>query len=105
MGCVDLGDRQEGHCFNNVKRKGDYALLDYSIPITLYKEDGSVKGYYPFIGTLTNEEFLDFVNNGKVKSFDDYYIEGKQYKKTGTKRNYIIGKYEMDKEIINDKSI
>ena len=105
MGCVDLGDRQEGHCFNIVKRKDDYALLDYSIPITLYKEDGSVKGYYPFIGTLTNEEFLDFVNNGKVKSFDDYYIDGKQYKKTGTKRNYIIGKYEMDKEIINDKSI
>ena len=42
MECVDLGDRQEGHCFNIVKRKNDYALLDYSVPIVSYKEDGSV---------------------------------------------------------------
>ena len=59
-----LGDRQEGHCFNIVKRKNDYALLDYSVPIVSYKEDGSVRAYYPFVGTLTNEEFLDFINNG-----------------------------------------
>ena len=98
MGCVDLGDRQEGHCFNIVKRKNDYALLDYSIPIASYKEDGSVQAYYPFVGALTNKEFLDFVNNGIVKSFDDYYIKGKQYEKTGAKRMYVVGKYEIEKE-------
>jgi len=105
MGCVDLGDRQEGHCFNIVKRKNDYALLDYSVPIVSYKEDGSVNAYYPFVGTLTNEEFLDFVNNGIVKSFDDYYIKGKQYEKTGANRMYIVGKYEIDKENKNGKSL
>jgi hypothetical protein len=25
MGCVDLGEHQEGHCFNLVKRKNDEA--------------------------------------------------------------------------------
>lgn len=98
MGCVDLGDRQEGHCFNIVKRKNDYALLDYSVPIVSYKEDGSVRTYYPFVGTLTNEEFLDFVNNGVIKSFDDYYMNGRQYEKAGTKRMYVVGKYEIEKE-------
>lgn len=98
MGCVDLGDRQGGHCFNIVKRKNDYALLDYSVPIVSYKEDGSVRAYYPFVGTLTNEEFLDFVNNGVIKSFDDYYMNGRQYEKAGTKRMYVVGKYEIEKE-------
>ena len=98
MGFVDLGDRQEGHCFNIVKRKNDYALLDYSVPIVSYKEDGSVRAYYPFVGTLTNEEFLDFVNNGVIKSFDDYYMNGRQYEKAGTKRMYVVGKYEIEKE-------
>lgn len=98
MGCVDLGDRQEGHCFNIVKRKNDYALLDYSVPIVSYKEDGSARAYYPFVGTLTNEEFLDFVNNGVIKSFDDYYMNGRQYEKAGTKRMYVVGKYEIEKE-------
>ena len=105
MGCVDLNDRQEGHCFNIVKRKNDYALLDYSVPIISHKEDGSVNAYYPFVGPLTNEEFLDFVNNGIVKSFDDYYIKGKQYEKTGAKRMYIVGKYKIDKENKNSKSL
>lgn len=98
MGCVDLGDRQEGHCFNIVKRQNDYALLDYSVPIVSYKEGGSVRAYYPFVGTLTNEEFLDFVNNGVIKSFDDYYMNGRQYEKAGTKRMYVVGKYEIEKE-------
>ena len=98
MGCVDLSDRQEGHCFNIVKRKNDYALLDYSVPITLYDQDGRVRAYYPFVGTLTNEEFLDFVNNGVIKSFDDYYMNGNQKEKTGFQRMYIVGKYEIEKE-------
>ncbi|MBR2833985.1 MAG: hypothetical protein IKE75_06175 [Bacilli bacterium] len=105
MGCVELNDKQEGHCFNIVKRKNDYALLDYSIPIASYKEDGSVQAYYPFVGTLTNEEFLEFVNNGMIKSFDDYYMNGRQYVKTGTHRMYIVGEYEIKKDNKNGKSL
>ena len=105
MGCVDLENKQEVHCFNIVKRNNDYALLDYSIPIASYKNDGSVKAYYPFVGILTNEEFSDFVNNGIVKSFDNYYMIGKQHKNTGTKRMYVIGKYEIDRENKNGKNL
>lgn len=105
MGCIDLGDRQEGHCFNIVKRKNDYAVLDYSVPITSYNVDGSVRAYYPFVGILTNEEFLDFINNSIVKSFDNYYIKDKQYEKTGTQRMYLVGKYKIDKENKNGKSL
>ena len=61
MGCVDLGDRQEGHCFNIIKRKNDYAVLDYSCPVMSFNREGSVKAYYPFVGTLSNEEFLEFI--------------------------------------------
>lgn len=105
MGCVDLGNIQEGHCFNIVKRKNDYALLDYSIPIASYKEDGSIRAYYPFVGHLTNEEFLDFVNNGIIKSFDDYYMNGRQYEKTGTQRMYVVGEYEIKKDNKNGKGL
>lgn len=105
IGCVDLGDKQEGHCFNIVKRKDDYALLDYSVPITSYNEDGSVIAYYPFVGTLTNEEFLDFVNAGTIKSFDEYYMKGNQIEKTGTQRMYIVGEYEIAKENKSSKSV
>ena len=99
MGCVDLGDRQEAHCFNIVKRKNDYALLDYSLPITSFNQDNSVKAYYPFVGTLTNEEFLDFVNNGTIKTFDFYNIKDNQKEKTGTKRKYVVGTYEIEKDM------
>lgn len=100
MGCVDLEDSQEGHCFNIVKRKNDYALLDYSVPVARYNQDGSLRAYYPFVGTLTNEEFLDFVSNGTIKSFDDYHINGNQIAKTGNRRTYVIGQYEIKKENI-----
>ncbi len=62
MGRVDLGDRQEEHCFNVIKRKNDYALLDYSVPVSSYSHDGSLKAFYPFIGKLSNEEFENFLN-------------------------------------------
>ena len=97
MGCVDLGDKQEGHCFNIIKRKDDYALLDYSVPITSYNHDGTVRAFYPFVGKLTNEEFLDFITNGTIKSFDDYYIRENVQVKTNNPRTYVVGKYEIEK--------
>ena len=99
MGCVDLGDKQEGHCFNIVKRKNDYALLDHSIPVMSYNQDGSVKNFYPFIGDLSNEEFEDFVNKGILKSFDDYeYINGSHKRQINRQRLYIVGSFKIQKE-------
>lgn len=97
MGCIDLGDRQEAHCFNVVRRKKDYALLDYSVPIKSYNNDGAVNAYYPFIGELSNEEFLDFVNNGVLKKFENYQYVGKQKQILGSSRQYIVGSYTIEK--------
>ncbi len=98
IGCVDLGDQQEGHCFNIVKRKNDYAVLDYSCPVANYSKEGAVKTYYPFVGTLSNEEFLEFTNNGTIKNFENYeFIEGKRNTTTG-ERLYVVGAFKIDKK-------
>ncbi|MBR1936991.1 MAG: hypothetical protein IJ842_04775 [Bacilli bacterium] len=98
MGCVEWKDSQEPHCFNIVKRKKDYALVDYSIPIASYNENDKINAYYPFVGVLTNEEFIDFINNGTIKSFDDYYMKNRQEEKNGSQRIYVVGKYEIEKD-------
>ena len=98
MGCVDLGGRQEGHCFNIVRRKNDYALLDYSIPVNVFKEDGSFRTYYPFVGELTEEEFMDFINNGALKNFENYQYIGKEKQQLDSSRNYVVGSYSIEKE-------
>ena len=99
MGCVDLGDREEAHCFNIVKRKDDYALLDYSMPISSYDEDGIVKELYPFVGVLTNSEFSDFVNNGSIKEFDNYDFINNKIELLDNKRKYVVGRYKMGEQI------
>lgn len=76
IGCLDFDNKQEAHCFNIVKRKNDYALLDYSVPVTSYDKGGRVKNFYPFVGELSPEEFVEFVNNQTLKYFDNYcYID------------------------------
>lgn len=98
MGCVDLGNKQEGHCFNIVKRKNDYALLDYSIPICSYNNDGSLKAYYPFIGKITNEEFQEFITEGTLKQFNNYqYINGNQKESLEAERKYVVGAFTIEK--------
>ena len=98
MGCVDFENHQEGHCFNIVKRKADYAVLDYSCPVTAYTKEGKVNAYLPFVGALTNEEFIEFAHNGIVKNFENYeYIEGKKTNIPG-ERLYVVGSFEIKKE-------
>lgn len=97
MGCVDLGDRQEAHCFNIVKRKNDYALLDYSIPVCSYNMDGSLKAYYPFVGQLSEEEFLEFINSSVLKKFGNYQYIGNTKQAIDSSRSYIVGSYSIEK--------
>ena len=104
MGCVDLGNNhQEPHCFNIIKRKNDYALVDYSCPIVEYNEDNSIRAYYPFVATLSNDEFVDFLNNGMVKSFSNYrykIINGKTTRvDENSDRSYIVGQYEIKNDM------
>lgn len=99
MGCFRLGDKEEGHCYNIVKRKDDYAIVDYSVPVTSYNQDGKVRMYYPFIGLLTEEEFIDFTSKGLVKIFENYcYVNKSEKKVLDSKRSYVAGKYEFEKE-------
>lgn len=98
IGCTDFGNRQECHCFNIVKRKNDYALLDYSVPVTSYNEDETINAYYPFIGNLSEEEFLDFVNNGVLKDFKNYQYIEKEKQVLDSSRKYIVGSYTIEKE-------
>ena len=104
MGCVNLGNNhQEPHCFNIIKRKNDYALVDYSCPIVEYNEDNSIRAYYPFVATLSNDEFVDFLNNGMVKSFLNYrykIINGKTTRvDENSDRLYIVGQYEIKNDM------
>ena len=103
IGCLDLGNRQEPHCFNIVKRKNDYVILDYSCPIESFTKEGKFNARYPFVGVLSNEEFLEFVNNNTIKNFKEYeYIDGKKIYISG-ERLYVVGKLEIEKEKNNNE--
>lgn len=104
MGCTSFKGKEEAHCFNVIKRKNDYAVLDYSIPVESYKSDGTFKGYYPFVGLLSNEEFINFIETGEIKTFNDYkYVDGKKTN-LDTKRQYVVGKYSLTKENDTEKT-
>ena len=103
IGCTSYKGKEEAHCFNVIK-KNDYAVLDYSIPVESYKSDGTFKEYYPFVGLLSNEEFIDFIETGKIKTFNDYrYVDGKK-ENLDTKRQYVVGKYSLTKETDTEKT-
>ena len=63
-----------------------------------YDQNGNLKNYYPFVGILTNEEFLEFINSGNVKKFDEYCYVGNTKKTLDKQRMYVIGEYEIKKE-------
>ena len=53
--------------------------------------------YTPFVGVLSNEEFLEFTNKGTVKNFENYeFIEGKRT--TSGERLYVAGAFKIDKK-------
>ena len=98
MGCADFGEWQEPHSFNIIKRKNDYAVLDYSVPVESYNLDGDLVEHLPFVGVLTNEEFSEFINTGNIKTFEDYcYVGGKKQEKDN-QRSYVAGEFEIEKE-------
>lgn len=98
MGSININDKIEAHCFNIVKRKNDYALLDYSMPIASLNGENKVNGYYPFIGILANEEFNEFINGGILKDFPNYEINNSEKKILDTRRAYVVGEYTINRE-------
>lgn len=98
IGCVDLGTRQEPHAFNIIKRQQDYALLDYSCPISSFNQDKKLQALYPFIGTMSKEEFAEFSRTGKIKDFENYEMINRKKVSTPGKRLYVVGALSINKE-------
>ncbi len=99
MGCLEHHNQQEPHVFNIVKRKHDYALLDYSMPIPVYDEKGQVKSYEPFMQLMDEKEFDDFVQRGIVKEYQEYHRDASGHRVTSSqKRKYVVGVFEIPKE-------
>ena len=98
VGCVDLENRQEAHSFNIVKKGDNYAIVDYSLPVTSFNQDGSIKAFYPFIGEIKKEEFNEFVNYGVLKVFDGYEYHNNRKVLTNDQRTYVLGQSEIEKE-------
>ncbi len=88
-----------------MKRKNDYALLDYSIPVASYNQDGSVRAYYPFVGEMTNDEFESFITNGDLKTFENYEYNGNQKSTLNSQRVYVIGSFEIQKHSTESSGI
>ena len=90
IGKVNRDDKEEDHAFNAVKRKNDYAILDYSIPCPIYDNDENIIGYFPFIGIMTNEEFENFINNNEYKEFNEFYYVNDQLVTIYDTRSYCV---------------
>lgn len=98
FGCLGIGEGQEGHAFNVIKRKNDYAVLDYSCVVKSYNKENLLMTYFPFIGILSNEEFADFINNKKIKRFQNYEFFDNKSRPTTGERIYVVGEMSIDKE-------
>lgn len=98
FGCLGIGKDQEGHAFNVIKRKNDYAVLDYSCVVKSYNKENLLNAYFPFIGILSNEEFADFINNKKIKRFQNYEFFDNKSRPTTGERIYVVGEMSIDKE-------
>jgi hypothetical protein len=103
IGKVNYNDKEEDHAYNIVKRKNDYALLDYSIPCPIYNNKEDIIGYAPFIGIMTKEEFEDFITNNELKEFHDfYYVDGKAIQIYDTRSYSVNNKKNLKRKAILD---
>lgn len=108
MGCMDADGRQEGHCFNIAKTTNGYMLIDTAASVETYNQNQKMRLRYPFLAELTNEEFQEFINNGIVKTFDDYdydFENGKLEKVVNGSRSYVVGSYAIEKEDLPNRTV
>ena len=99
MGCIKTDKLEEAHAFNIVKSKNGYVVVDYSVPVACFDNDGKVKGYFPFTGEISNQEFEEFIQGGNLKEFANYEYDNISKKnKLDSKREYVIGEFKITKE-------
>lgn len=94
MGCIDNNGKQESHCFNIARAKDTFMLLDYSVPVPVFKDE-KVVDYAPFQGSIEVSELEEVLVNGINKEFDSYaYVltpNGIKKVTTGETRTYNVG--------------
>lgn len=99
MGAIDNNGQREAHCFNIVKAKNSFMLVDYSIPCPLIFMD-KIIDYAPFQGKIDFNEIEDVLLNGIYKTFDSYeYVQNSnEIKKvlTGKTRIYTVGNLDIE---------
>ena len=100
-GCMYHNQKEECHCFNIVKTKNDFKLLDYSVPIQIV-EANQIIGTEPFLVSIPLEEGEAVLNGEIEKKYPEYYSlkEGTKNRAipTGEERIYIIGNTSFQKE-------
>lgn len=100
-GCMYHNQKEECHCFNIVKTKNDFKLLDYSVPIQIV-EANQIIGTEPFLVSIPLEEGEAVLNGEIEKKYPEYYSlkEGTKNRAipTGEERIYIIGHTSFQKE-------
>ncbi len=100
IGCMEHDGKQEDHCFNVVRKKDNYMIVDYSRPVSKKDMNGNHEEYCPFFGELSKEEFEGFMNQGKIKAAREYEVDGHNKKIPLPKsRRYAVGRFDMEKEI------
>lgn len=103
MGCFDYNGKQESHCFNIVRAKEKFALVDYSMPVPMIS-NGKVVNFSPFQGYIELGEIEDVLNSNTSKSFESYQGEKRKGDSSFTKvftseeRKYIVGDLEFKQE-------
>lgn len=99
IGCVSNNGKEEPHCFNIARAKNSFMLLDYSIPVPVFK-NGRVVDYAPFQGSIGLDEIIEVLENGINKEMPSYeYVitmQGIKKVEAATSRIYNVGNIIFD---------
>ena len=101
VGCVNDNGKEEGHCFNIVRAKTMFKLLDYSLVVPSYSA-GKLCCYFPFQGNIDFSKVDDILFNGECIDFETYYYvyeqDNRRYKTImeNNKRTYVVGDISLE---------
>ena len=89
-GAIKTADTQDFHAFNVVAgktREGEvvYRIVDTSMQVPILNANGVERYRKPYVATIPNEDFQDFIDGKKALSFDDYTIIDNKSQKNGTR--------------------
>lgn len=97
IGCVKKGELEEAHAFNIAKTQDGYALIDYSMPVSRFNDEGKTTMYFPFIGEITDLEFEEFIKGEKLIDFKDYEFVNNKKTSNDKERFYVTNSYKITK--------